>query len=309
MKHATYLVCMLLIFPATRLLAQNVDDPDSTKRLFNMIKIRKAFESLDDKKEPALISATFPEEGKNSYLINAGVSFRLAKVTHSDKRSTKMTFEPFFILNRNTLIDEKQKNHKTGIAWNWKWGSYKNRNVTYKALTTSAEYMWDKMDTANSIVITSYYSPIRSCDKEGSLSLNTYKAFGKHGFLYFVAFTGGLEYQNKIEAKSDELRGSVGRVYYCTEFRLVKKIPERKGEPASIGLKFIELVLSNKGRYDVVNATDKNEGYLPSIKAEISLFPTLDKDLGVSFSYNSGADPINGLKDQDFFLVAVKIKK
>ena len=302
MKGIIGLLMLVSVFDSFRVFSQN-EPSDNINTFWSKIKIRKAFESLDDKKDPAIVSASFPKDKRNSFLINGGISYQLITLRHRANNSVKQIFSPFFIFNRNTEIDKEQFNCKLGISFNWKLGNLNlaTRTTRYFTWNNALEYMRDRIDSSHSLCITSNISQINSRAGRGSFYINTYKDIGK-GFQYFVSWSAGFEYQNNFEVKDKAKEGGIFRGYYNTDLRLRKKT-------SAIGEPFAEIAINNTGRYDFINGTSNRENYLPLFKAEVILFPTLNEDFSLSFSYNTGADPLAGLAKQDFYLLGLKLKK
>jgi len=281
---------------------------DLSSKFWDNIKIRKSFESEDDKANPASTSLTIPQDGKSSYLINGAISYSLFKVWNysENRKDLKMTFAPVFTLNKNTMIDKEQNNYKAGITQNWKLGSYSGlqQKLNYWSWSNTVEYSHDRMDTSHSMIVTSYLSLIHS--KKNGLYINTYKDIGK-GFQYFISVNGGLEFQDKFKSSDSSMKGNMLRGYYNVEARLALKI-DKTGVDAKLGQRFIEIGINNTGRYDVLNSTLNREFYLPLFKAEISIYPTMQDAFKVGFSFNTGSDPIAGLAKQQFYLLALQYK-
>lgn len=306
MKKILVLLSVPLLFNVKNVFAQDAGDNNFWKHLI----IRKSFESLDDRQQPAAASLTLPRDKASSYLINGGLSFRLATVRHHTTQSEKMAFEPFFVFNRNTQIDAEQFNYKAGIYQNWKIGHLDKpeRQTRYFNWSNSVEYMRDRMDSSHSLIVTTYLSQISSSAEKGSLYVNTYKNIGQGGFQYFISWNAGLEYQDKFRVRPSGGEGSVVRACYNVGARLALKTAP-KGERPALGSRLAELSAGYTGRYDFINSTDTREGYLPLFIAELALYPTLSDDFSIGFSYNNGSDPLSGLPEQDFFQLAIRFRR
>jgi hypothetical protein len=275
--------------------------PVNSKNFFHNLKVSKGFQSQDDKSEPAVFSITLPAKGENSYLVNTGIAYDLVRITHAGTDNVKTTFSPFVEYNRNTLIDKEQNSYTVGIANNYILGKYTaaQRKVRYFFLDNALSYQRNRADTTHSLIITSYATMVRSGISD-AIWLQTPKTVYK-GLSYFLSVSAGPEYQYRFEGP-DSLKGGIGRIFYTVEGRLLQKLHGELGDP------FVELRISNTGRYDVLNSSDTKEGYLPLFVPELLIYPSLTYNFSIGFSYNAGSDPIAGLRDQRFFLFVVNFK-
>ena len=73
--------------------------------------------------------------------------------------------------------------------------------------------------------------------------------------------------------------------------------------------KGIEIKLTYDGRVDIANNIAETESYIPMFKGEIIFYPTQDNKFTIGLSYNDGANPIDGITKQTFWLLAFKFKK
>jgi hypothetical protein len=242
--------------------------------------------------------------------VNGGASFRLSSLKQRDDgKSRKVSWETFFVINRNTQLKVEQNNFKVGVTTNWKLGHLDKveRKTRYFNWTNTLEYIYSKLDTSNSIAVTSYMSLINSSIKKNSFFINTYKDLPK-GFQYYSTANAGAEYQQKFLANSENRKGFVSRSYFNVGFKIARKI-DPDGIDPSLGKRLFELGFTYTVRYDFINTTGFKEGYLSLIKADLILYPTLSSKLSIGLSYNKGTDPLAGLADQEYYLLALRIKK
>ncbi len=271
------------------------------------IQIREAFESPEDHKEAATISYTNPTKGQSSFLINAGIAYDWVL----NKEKKKFSISPFFVLNKNNMIDKEQDNYKGGFVFNKKIGTVDaNQGKSFfTTWRTTGEFVKNQSDTTNNFFITSYffvnYSRVDTTTNtpyQHKIYINAYRHFGK-GFFYFIGFTAGTEIQYRAKAPKEINEGGIVRGYYDVGLSILKKTGnDDTGDPIA------EIAFSNKGRYDLINSTSEKEGYLHLIKVELLVYPTGTRSLSLGFSYNNGSDPIAGIEEQEYYLLALKVK-
>ncbi len=312
MKKVIYTLLLLFAFIATK--AQDLDSLTLKKtensggagRFWKNIKIRQGFETEEEKGEPAITSITFPKDGANSFLFNGGISYSASLQKAGESKKFKYIFAPIITWNRNNQIDKEQRNFKTGILNQFSWGKHDPaKGLDYLILNNSVQYQHDKIEASHSIIATAYLSQVRS-KRDGRLYLNTYKYLGS-GFQYLISYNLGGELQNKYEASDANQKGAIVRGFYSFEGRLALKV-DRDGGDASLGTKFLELSATQTGRYAFINTTGNREGHLPLSNVELNFYPTASDMFSIGLSYTSGSDPIDGLLDQDFYLLAAKFK-
>lgn len=311
----TLLIYSLLFLTVTVALGQE------KKKFFEHIKIRKAFESnTDDDDKAANFSINFPAGGKETYLVNAGVGYSFLDSTWQKKTNDHLrmqSFTSFFVFNRNTELEKKQHNFKLGVTYKRYMAIDDNADKVVIADHT-IEYLRNYNDTTHSAVVTSYWHYF---SKRGKIKFGGY-AQGPGLFAHFVNLKVGAEYQQAFIANSENVKGLDARVYYSPSLNiLLKKVsyidekdpatkkPVKAKLPRSQWSKGLELVLSYEGRSSFASTVENNEAYKQFLKAELNAYLTPDNALKLGISYNKGSNPIDGLLDQDFWLVALSWKK
>lgn len=310
----TLLVYALLLLTASVAVAQE-------KKFFEHIKIRKAFESnTDDDDKAANFSINFPAGGKETYLVNAGVGYSFKEKTWQKEKNDHLrmhSFNGFFVFNRNTELEKKQHNFKLGLTYN-RFMAIDDDSDKVIITDYTLEYLRNYNDTTHSAVVTSYWHYF---SKRCKVKFGGY-AQGPGLFLHFVNLKVGAEYQQAFIANSENVKGLDARVYYSPSLNiLLKKVsyieekdPVTKEKiktklPRSQWSKGLELVLSYEGRSSFASTVENNEAYKQFLKAELNAYLTPDNALKLGISYNKGSNPIDGLLDQDFWLVALSWKK
>ena len=79
--------------------------------------------------------------------------------------------------------------------------------------------------------------------------------------------------------------------------------------PKNRWTKGIELKVTYDGRISIIKNLDNQDIYIPMFKSEIIFYPTQDNKLSIGLSYNNGANPVDGIAKQTFWLLAFKFKK
>lgn len=285
------------------------------------IKIRKAFESnTDDDDKAATFSVTFPSEGKETYLVNAGVGYNFGDRTWKkpgNDHLRKHSFTGFFVFNRNTELEKKQHNFKVGMNYKRFMAIDDDANKVIIA-DHALEYLRNYNDTTHSAVATTYWHYFSKVCK---VKFGGY-AQSKSSFEHFVNIKVGAEYQQAFQANSENVKGLDARLYYSPSLNILLKKPSYISEIDSVTKKLVgtklkknqwskglELVLSYEGRSTVASTVENIETYKQFLKAELNAYLTQDNSLKIGVSYNKGSNPIDGLLDQDFWLVTLSWKK
>lgn len=279
----------------------------------SQIQVRKAFETgTKDDDKAANLSFTLPKDGKSYYAINAGIGYEFGKVTKQLKQGKIFgnSFSGFFVFNRNNQIDKEQKNYKLGVSSNQIF--YRDTaNTTAIFGFNTVEYLRDYMDESHSLLLTTYWNLLSK--KKDNIKLGGYASVNE-SVVYFLLPQLGLEYQNAIEAKDKLNEGSDFRGFFSlgTSFLVKKKSFDQKTNkvlPKNKWIKGLELKFSYEGRYSLLGDLNKTSKYMPLFKSEIVFYPVKDDKFSIGLSYDNGANPLDGLGKQQFWLFALKFKK
>jgi len=74
--------------------------------------------------------------------------------------------------------------------------------------------------------------------------------------------------------------------------------------------KSIEFFINYSGRYDILNSTENREYYTHLLKTGIDYYLLNDPlDVTIGISFNRGSNPLQGLKNQQFWLFTLSIQK
>jgi hypothetical protein len=284
----------------------------SQSTFWKNIKVRKAFETkTEDDDKAANFSFTVPEQKSNYFVVNAGIGYEFADTSKETKnmKAFKNSFTGFFVYNKNNQIDKEQYNYKLGVSSSQIF--YTNTNASTAIFgTNTIQFLRNFQDTTHSILLTSYWHPFLK-------NQNCIKFWGYtqtcNLFAYYFMPQAGLEYQNILEAKKSAMKGYDFRGYFSigASLLLKKKTYDDSSKvlPKNRWTKGIELKVTYDGRVSFLKNLDSQDTYIPMFKSELILYPTKDNNLSIGLSYNNGANPVDGIAKQTFWLFAFKYKK
>lgn len=311
-------------------------------KFWKSITIRKAYESgTPDDQLPAVFSLTLPKNSKDSYLINGGVGygFDRNRKLHSDLTA-------FFVYNRNTLTDLEQKNYKLGLSSNHSFDL--NRAPSLAIFGTSTlQYLHDYIDDAHSLIVTSYWQPLYK--SSGNIHVGGYVlsdhvvnyffspqlgaehqqilaagGAGGKGFDFRGYFSAGgsVVFKRKTYYSTAELREDLTRKLLredawkkrtASDLRdtINQEIPDEKKVVMEkrYWTRLIECNVSYAGRLSLIHHNSGFENYIPLFTAMLTAYPVKNDNFSVSFSYNDGANPIDGTLKQTFWLLSLNFRK
>jgi hypothetical protein len=273
------------------------------------VKVRKAFESkTEDDDKAANLSFTFPRNKPDFFVINAGAGYEFGN-TSSSNVMFKNSFTGFFVFNRNNEIDKDQKNFKVGITSNQTLYIDTGNSVAIFGANT-VEYIKNYIDTANSFLFTTYWYPFLK--KPNVVKLGGYSQNDDLIAYYFLPQIG-LEYQKILEQNKTSNKGFDFRAFFRMQGSLLLKMKTYNEKsnllPKNRWKKGIELNTSYEGRASVARNSKDENSYVPMFKSELLFYPSQNNQFSVGLSYNTGANPIEGLVKQTFWLLALKFKK
>lgn len=279
------------------------------KKLFSQIIIQNEIDPMPDKPDPATFQLTFPKDKDDSWLIDAAIGWKFGPHgkwrTDRDKGKNIWTFTPSFSYHRNTLVDEEQYNWQTGVSI-----TFANVNRTPKKkdlimghyLDIGLKYSRNVIDTVQSFLNTGQYDLFRS-GKHG-LNIGTNTPTGP--FLHFFSITPAYEFQYNFKANSKAHEGAILRPHVSVNYEIGSNL-ERIQHNAK---KKISLTLAYTARYDAANSTGFREYYTQLFKSGLNLYLLNDPmTVTLSGSFNYGSDPAKGLKNQQYWLVGLKLQK
>lgn len=257
-------------------------------------KVRQSMETADQREEPAQFQITAPNKEKATFLFNAGMSFRIDDSTAHSFLS-KITAE----YHRNTSLEEEQNNFSMGYAYTYRFSTSGN---TEFFSVGDAKYIYDDPDSAHSVggnILFSWY-------RDGTrLNWNTNNFRNGNHNSFFVSLFGGTQYQRIFKSDKPEIKGFILRPTYTANaaFSITDASP---GAHPPI----VRLSLLYTGRYDLVNTSDVKEDYTNLFKAGIDWFIIRGPvKLSLGASYNTGSDPMQGLKSQSYWLFTLNFMK
>lgn len=267
-------------------------------------KLRNSFESLDVKKDPAIISFTSPQNGKQSFLVDASMSLG---ITNSKSNITNFIIE----YHRNTLIEKEINNYQVGVGqellvnknskkdpsnirstyynWNVKYSSNPKSNT--EGIICSGQISWK-------------FDKIRK-NGDHKLLWNPNKQITGKYLSGFYTPTLGFEYQNNVKSDSTDLKGNVIRGTLGFSFTLS---PSKNDSELGYMPSFLEYFMNFTYRQNLINTTKVTQSQYTQLSTGFNFRLTNDNKAKISLSYNKGSNPIQQLALQEYYLIALTIK-
>ncbi len=274
--------------------------------------VRNAFEDPSETASPARLSFTLPENGKNSWLVNLGISYSWIK-TDTTVRYKQYMLSPFIVFNRNTMIGIEQYNFKAGAAFQYVYGQ-PGPVENLHTVNLTGQYMRNVIDSNSSLILTGYWTLFHDnlSRPAQDVFINHYKQMLGSSFFYYLQPTAGLEFQD-IFLATDQATGFQARVYLNPSLSIAWRHPSaveiKSGDINPYHWpKILELTVSYVARFNYINSLKGSENYVPLFTPALTWFPTRTQDFSVAFSYSAGSDPVAGLRKQDFWQLALQLK-
>ncbi len=264
------------------------------------IQLRESFQSSDKKPNPATFTYTHPKDGKESYLIDAALGLKL----YGDPVMSLSFFGEF---HKNTLVNKEQHAIQSGVALEW-WTN-KNFNTDDSEensktiiLNFSGKYSNNIKDQIESMQLTGELTGLFTrLGRENCILPNANNNVGEIlDFKYYPSI--GFEAEGRFETKNDSTKGSIVRGVGKLNLNFV---------PLPILLKSsIEIFVDFAIRYDLLNSTKYSDYYHPWFEGgmNVVIFDDGKKSVKVNVSYTKGSNPAQGLKEQEFYSVSLKVK-
>jgi hypothetical protein len=272
-------------------------DSTNNQALFRGFQLRQSFQTADVQQSPAQLQLTLPGNGKDSWLVNAGLSAGIAPLTSSDVTS-KLVAE----YHRNTILTSPQNNYQIGYNLQYLQNGDTNLRLL---LTGNIKYIQNVIDSTHSLAVTLNLAGYRNGKNGLDWDHPGYLSDGKYTYQfspYFEAqyqqfFAGGKQSAGSVLRPLADLSGS---------FAINKPKTKKIVAPT----KQFELTVDYTNRYAIVNTTNNREEFTKLFKAGLNYYflNTGSKSISFGANYNQGSDPLNGLKDQKFWQFCLQIQ-
>jgi hypothetical protein len=293
---------LILLLTGIALYARAQNDPAkiASAPFFSGFQLRQSFQTPDQQLNPALVQLTIPGNGRDNWLVDAGISVTLGQLSQGSFTS-KLVGE----FHRNTLVDSQQYNYQLG--YNFSIQHSKGNDHTVPVWTGNVKYIRDIVDSGHSVAASLNLALYRTSRTTTCIGRPGYSS----DYKYTYQLNPSLEVQyQQVLASDKSATGAIIRplLDLAASFAINKPMdPKAKIKTPS---KLIEVSLDYDNRYAVVNSTKDGEGFSKLMKAGLSyyFFSTTSSSASVGASYNLGSDPLNGLKDQRFFLFALQVQ-
>jgi hypothetical protein len=268
------------------------------KPFLTHFQLRQSFETSDEQESPGQLQLTLPGGGKDSWLVNAATAFTLPELS-SGSVTSKIVAE----YHRNTALDNVQNNYQVGYNLRW----FERGATNFKAVVTgNIKYVDDVQGGTNSLAATANLAGYKRKGKGLRWSIPTYLDSNKYTYTFGPYIAG--QYQQFFRGSGQQTTGSILRPLgnLSSSFAINKK----QGKGDILPPKMIELSVDMTVRYAVVNTTNSGEGFTKLYKAGVNYYILNGGSASVSLgaNYNIGSDPLNGLKDQRFWQLALQVQ-
>jgi hypothetical protein len=249
--------------------------------------------SLVDKNQiskPASLQFTIPDEGESSYSADLGVS-----LSRSFLGSSLWSFALGGEYHRNNQSDEEQDTLIGSLALLGQVGELGGGSEVAWFPGASVSFKRDGVKGTKSVV------PAVDLTLAGS-ALRVGSVLGPENFGFLWQPKVGFEYEDVISAENDGPTGHVGRAFLQVELGIY---PGFKALGARL-----EVVPSFKVWDDVVEskALDSGKDRHQLKKVDVNYFLDTAKQVAIGYSLVDGEDPSEGLPDQKYQQIALKVK-
>ncbi|HEY8930070.1 MAG TPA: hypothetical protein VIM55_12805 [Mucilaginibacter sp.] len=268
---------------------------DSTSILsLDHFKLQNTFNESGKKPSPAEFEFTIPDKKPKSWLVNAGLSYEI------DQTAT-LTSKIVTEFHLNTMVDKEQENFSAGYAGQWL-----QKDGDWQSLVTfSGKYGRDWKDSTHSAEVTGNYTLFKSI---GGFRLNAPGYLANDAFTYMLTPYVGFEYQQIIQSGNSTQTGAIFRGLYnlSGSFAINKDNHGNLLAPH----KLIEATVDYTGRDAFGNGTGNGEKGTHLLQTGLSLYLVDAKSASVALGviYNSGSNPMQGLKEQKFWQMSLNIQ-
>jgi hypothetical protein len=271
--------------------------PPNKSVLFQNIRLRRSFETSNQKPEPARIQVSIPDKGEANWVVDAGLSADIARISNTITSNILVEY------HHNTLIRKIQNNFQAGYGLNYFGDKATGLN---SIITFNLQYVRNWQLPSNSLAVTGNYTLF---NQDKGLRLNQAGYLRHKTYTYNLNPYVGFEYQyiGGTTGKNGNILRPLANVSAAIALNK-KQTPKEAAN--STPPKTIELNAGYVMRYAVINSTGDDEGYTQLLNAGLSYYIVSSKMLSASLgvSYNHGSDPLLGLSDQSYWLIALQLE-
>jgi hypothetical protein len=284
--------CLLLLSLSLTVFCQRKDTV-----LFSHFQLRQSFCGSDEASSPAQIQFTLPGNGQNSWMVDAAIGVKIDPLS-GDYGNSRLTGE----YHRNTVISDQQNNYQFGYNYQY----LKTNGGLSVAINSNLKFIRDVQDMNSSIGLTANFSPYLAGLHRFNLGRPAY--LDNNHFTYTFTPYIELQYQQLFSDAGTTANGGILRpvANISGSLALNKTNTEKK---ISKPEKLIEFCYGYSARYAVVNSIT-GENFTKLFKAGFNYYLLDAKSISVSLgaNYNTGSDPLYGLKDQHYWQFALQVQ-
>ncbi len=274
---------------------------ENSRTFGERLSVRKTYQSLHSRDDPAILTFTIPEEAPNSWLVQAGIAYDLV-----DNLESTLQIRPFAEVHRNSLVAREQFNYQAGvnIEFQNQVDIYDPKDKLYHNFTGNLRFNENRIRRTSSIVSNFYYSPTFRFIQGSPFQFKPgdFISIGNIIELNYLIYAG-LEMDNRIQVLETNQEGSIirgmGRVN--AQFLLFPALLReriRLDMDYQLRRQFFITVEENLSINPYIFSGSFNYVILEGSKFSPSLLLGLD--------YTRGEDPNNNFERQAFWALSLK---
>jgi hypothetical protein len=282
MNHRILRLLMLIAFCAP--LSGHTED------FMDRVKIRRSVIDKNIVEKPAELFFQSPEDGKDVYSVDAGLSIDLTPAESVDHLLLAPTLE----YHRQTQTDKEQDTLQAGLTAIYLWGDVTESAALFSQ--ASAKYKKDGVKNTEGAQISLDLTPVAPDLLIGRISTSCPPVTWQPAL--------GVEVEDVAQAKDEDPTGTITRGKASVEVGLYP-FDDRFGRN-----KQLELLVSFTHWQDANESggLDNGDDTHELFKASATYYINADRNVGLGIEFKKGENPSEGMADQELTQVSVKIK-
>lgn len=275
----------------------------SQDKFIDRFTVRQSFQSKNDRAEPALFTFAKPKDKDQSWLLNAAIGYNLLK-----KSNSVLTIDPYFQVNKNTLIDKIQNNWQAGVSSEWQCRDMSKRNWS-PIIIAAIKYNEDISKQITSFQGSIYFTPLFKGKAKRPKYFwipNNTSDFGNVIQFTYSPYLG-FENENRLKTESESSLGAIYRAVFrvTSIISLFPKSDQLKGK--------FEFNFDWQFRNNISESVDdltKSDHKYFTTSFNYTFFNADDgkKSAKIGIDFTNGENPAKNFEQQSFYSISLKVK-